>query len=255
MKSSLNLQMSQLVRRHGEYGFDEPMWPLLLGILGVIFLVSGFLNFWLFDILILGVICFMCAALFLLSATSYVYTTRRGKFQVWAEILLRLGLHGDEEILDLGCGRGTVLLMAAKLLQQGKATGIDVWRAHEQSGNALSVTQRNAEREGVAERIALHTADIQHLPFSDGSFDLVVSSMVIHNIQKQEGRQQAIDEAVRVLKPGGMLMIADFRETQLYGARLNELGMTEVTHRALGWRFWYSGPWAPTKLVSARKPF
>ncbi len=51
-----------------------------------------------------------------------------------------LDLHGDEELIDLGCGRGTVLLMAARLLPNGKATGVDVWRTHEQSGNALAVT-------------------------------------------------------------------------------------------------------------------
>jgi arsenite methyltransferase len=119
-----------------------------------------------FDIPVLGVICFVCAILFLFTAASYVYTTRWGKFQVWADILLRLGLRGDEYIIDLGCGRGAVLLMVASLLPKGKATGIDVWKANEQSGNALSVTQQNAEREGVAGRVALHTADMQHLPYT-----------------------------------------------------------------------------------------
>jgi ubiquinone/menaquinone biosynthesis C-methylase UbiE len=254
MESSLSLQARQLARRHGDYGFDEPVWPLLLGLLGISFLVLAYVSFWVFGIPVLGVICFVGAVMFLFSAASYVYTTRRGKFQVWAEVLLRLGLHGDEQIIDLGCGRGAVLLMAARLLPRGKAIGIDVWKTNEQSGNALPVTQHNAKREAVAERVELHTADMQHLPFSHGLFDLVVSSMTIHNIQDPEGRKQAIDEAVRVLKPGGRLVIADFHETQRYGERLGELGMTDVTQEALGWRFWYSGPWAAPKLVSARKP-
>ena len=79
-------------------------------------------------------------------------------------------------------------------------------------------------------------------------------SLAIHNIRNPEGRKQAINEAVRVLKPGGRLVIADFRETQRYGERLSELGMTEEAHHTLDWRFWYSGPWTATKLVSARKP-
>lgn len=49
-------------------------------------------------------------------------------------------------------------------------------------------------------------------------------------------------------------MIADFRQTQRYAERLRELGMIDVTHRALDWRFWYGGPWGATKLVSASKP-
>src|SRR5262249_2035059 len=181
-------------------------------------------------------------------------TTRRGKFQIWADILRQLELRGDEHLLDLGCGRGAVLLMAARLLPKGKAIGIDVWKANEQSGNALSVTQQNAEREGVAERVDLHTADMRQLPFSDASFDLAVSSMAIHNIQDLEGRKQSIDEAVRVLKPGGRLVIVDLHATQWYGERLRELGMTNITHQTLDWRFWYGGPWAAPKLVMAQKP-
>lgn len=134
METSLNMPSRQLVRRHGEYGFDEPVWPLLFGLLGVIFLILGLLSFWVFGIPVLGVICFVCAILFLFNVASYVYTTRRGKFQVWADILLRLGLRGDEHIIDLGCGRGAVLLMVASLLPSGKATGIDVWEGERAIG-------------------------------------------------------------------------------------------------------------------------
>jgi arsenite methyltransferase len=217
--------------------------------------VLGLLSWWIFGLPVFGVICLVCAIIFLLSAASYVYTTRYSKFQVWAAILLQLRLRGDEQVLDLGCGRGAVLLMATSLLPRGKATGIDVWKASEQSGNALAVTQQNAEREGVSEHVALQTADMQQLPFPDDSFDLVVSSLAIHNIPNPEGRKRAITEAVRVLRPGGRLVIADFRETGHYGEHLGELGMTEGCHRTLGWRFWYGGPWAATKLVSACKPF
>lgn len=253
MEDSLNLPSRQLAHRHGEYGFDEPVWPLLFGLLGVIFVVLGVLSFGRLDNLLFGGICFVCALLWFFTAASYLYTTRRGKFQVWADILLRLELRGDEQVLDLGCGRGAVLLMVASLLPRGKATGIDLWKTHEQSGNALSVTQQNAQREEVADRVALHTADMQRLPFPDGSFDVVVSSLAIHNIRRPDGRKQALGEAVRVLKPGGRLVIADFF-TRRYGEYLREFGMTDVTRRTLGWRFWYGGPWAAPSLVSARKP-
>ncbi len=234
-RDAMNRSVGKL---RGDYGFDELRWPLLLGLVGVLWLIFGLVSFSVFALPVLGVICFVCSTLFLFSAASYVYTTRRGKFQVWADILLQLGLRGDEQLLDLGCGRGAVLLMAARLLPRGKATGIDVWKAAEQSGNALSATKRNAELEGVADRVALETADMRQLPFSAGSFDLVVSSMAIHNITDPQGRRQAIEEAVRVLKPGGRLAIVDFRETGRYEEWLRELGMGEVSHHALGWRFW-----------------
>lgn len=243
-----------LSKRRGVYGFDETVWPFLLGCVGLLLLLCSLLNFWAFASPFLGLICLACAVLFLLNVVSYIYTTRHGKFRVWADLLLQLGLRGDERLLDLGCGRGAVLLMAAHLLPEGNATGIDIWKTREQSGNALAVTQQNAEREGVAERVTLHTADMRHLPFTDASFDLIVSSMAIHNIADDEGRVKAITEAERVLKPGGRLVIVDFRETPRYGKCLRELGMTDVIHQALGWRFWYGSPWAAPKLVRAQKP-
>lgn len=74
MESSLRLLTRQLAHRRGDYGFDEPVWPILLGLVGVIFLVLGLVSFWVFAIPVLGVICFVCAIIFLFSAASYVYT-------------------------------------------------------------------------------------------------------------------------------------------------------------------------------------
>ncbi len=91
------------------------------------------------------------------------------------------------------------------------------------------------------------------LPFDDGSFDLVVSSLAIHNIPSADGRAAAVDEALRVLRPGGRLALADFRYVRDHAARLRDGGLVPTTRR-LGWRFWYGGPWAGTTLVTATKP-
>jgi len=186
-----------------------------------------------------------------LSTASYVFTTRVGKFKVWARILADLGLRGDEDLLDLGCGRGAVLLAAAKLLPAGRTVGIDLWRA-DQTGNAPEATLRNAETEGVAARVTLRSGDMTSLPFEDHSFDVIVSSLAIHNIPNAAGRQAAIDEAVRVLRPGGRILIADLAFTRTYVARLRSQGLTETTRRNLGWRVWWGAPWFPTRLVTAR---
>ena len=185
----------------------------------------------------------------------FVHTTRAGKFAVWAELLDRLELKGDERLLDIGCGRGAVLLMAAQPLPRGRAVGVDVWSATDQSGNAEQVTRRNAALEGVAERVELHTADMRQLPFDDGSFDVVVSSLAIHNISGASERAKALREAARVLKKGGKLLIADIRHTRAYAGDLEACGLKITEHRSLGVRFWYAaGPWAATRLVAAIKP-
>ncbi len=183
---------------------------------------------------------------------SYAFTTRVGKFRVWAGILAGLELRGDETLLDLGCGRGAVLLAAAALLPAGHAIGADLWRA-DQSGNSPATTRRNAEREGVADRVAVVSADMVRLPFADGSADVVVSNLAIHNIAAAEDRRVAVDEAVRVLRPGGRLVLADLRFTGDHVARLQSLGLADVAHHDLGWRMWWGGPWVRTRLVTASK--
>ncbi len=191
----------------------------------------------------------------LLNAATFLHTTRSGKFAVWSELLDRLALKGDEQLLDIGCGRGAVLVMAAKRLPRGKAVGIDLWSTTDQSGNAEQVTRRNAALEGVSGRIELHTADMRLLPFDDESFDIVVSSLAIHNVTAARERAKALREAARVLKRGGTLMIADIRYTAAYARELEACGLTITDRRSLGVRFWFSfGPWAATRLVVAIKP-
>ena len=227
-------------RRRGSYGIDAPLAPAFLAGLAIFYfvlaIVTGRVRFWLVGSFALAVAAF------------YLYTTFRGKFVVWAELLDRLRLRGDERILDLGCGRGAVLLMAAQHLTTGRAVGVDLWRTVDQSGNSAEATQRNAAAEGVADRVELHTGDLTALPFEDNSFDVVLSSLAIHNISGRAGREKAIREAVRVLRPGGRLVIADIRATRQHQAQLAKLGMNDVAHRGLGWRCW------PTRVVTATKP-
>ena len=183
----------------------------------------------------------------------YVYATRWGKFVAWDRVLDDLRLQGDETLLDLGCGRGAVLLAAAKRLPRGRAIGVDLWRA-DQTENSQQATLANAALENVADRIEVHTADMTALPLADDSVDVVVSSLAIHNIPTHAGRRQALDQAVRVLRPGGRLAIADLWETRQHAAHLRELGWRNDKRRNLGWRMWYGGPWFSTRLVTATKP-
>ena len=233
------------LRPKGRYGVDAPRLLPVLVLLFIWNLVQGTMSGKLWP--------FLGAVVILPCAGLGFYASRRGKFLVWSQLVEALKLCGDEQILDIGCGRGAVLMLAAQHLTTGRAIGVDLWRKGDQSGNAAEATKRNAVAEGVADRVELRTADMTALPFENASFDVIVSSIAIHNVDRP-GRDKAIQEAVRVLRPGGRLMIADLLATRQYLARLKELGMTNVERTNLGWRMWWTGPWLRTHLVTANKP-
>ena len=231
--------------RRGQYGWDAPYMLVLPAVLIAFNVWQGLLTRRPWPFIGAGLVALFCGFGW--------HSSRRGKFIVWRQILDDLQMRGDERLLDVGCGRGAVLLMAAGRLTTGHATGIDLWRRQDQSGNAMEATRKNADAEGVADRVSLETADMTALPFAAGSFDLILSSLAIHNVPGQDKRDRAIEEIVRVLRPGGRVAIADLRNIKRYRERLEALGMADVSVRDLGWKMWWGGPWVPTKLVTARR--
>ena len=104
-------------KRRGSYGFDAPfLWPVFL-VLIVLSLIGGVLSNdpW----------SFVGTAAVIACISLAFYAATKGKFVVWEKLLNNFGFKGDEQVLDIGCGRGAVLLLAAKHLTTGKAVGID----------------------------------------------------------------------------------------------------------------------------------
>jgi arsenite methyltransferase len=237
---------------YGEYGYDAPYALVIFGLIAAISGLGAVIAWWRTPTHAAPIT--VCFVLFLVNTTSFFYTTRRGKFLEWERILDQTHLRGNEMVLDMGCGRGAVLTAVARRLTTGRVTGVDIWSTMDQSGNAKDVTLRNALLEGVGDRVYIETADMRSLPFSDATFDLVVSSLAIHNIRGNADRKRAISEGFRVLKSGGRLVIADIRATALYANVLRTLGASNVERHRLGWRFWWGNPVAATTLLTASKP-
>jgi arsenite methyltransferase len=237
--------------RRGDYGIDSPYVPAGLAAAAL----AGFAaaaTFAAISLCWLAGASLVAGAIFALSTLSFLWTTRRCKFIVWSELLDSLALRGNERLLDVGCGRGAVLLLAAQRLPSGRAIGVDLWSTADQSGNSARVTLRNAELEGVRDRIELHTADMRRLPFADASFDVVTSSLAVHNVADVQGRELALAEMLRVLKVNGTIMLADMRHTGEYDRYFSSQPNTRIERHRLGWRFWYGGPHAATTLVKVR---
>jgi ubiquinone/menaquinone biosynthesis C-methylase UbiE len=187
------------------------------------------------------------AALCLFYAAVMLWSSLVGKKRLRDRLVGALALRGDEQVLDAGCGRGLALIACAKALTTGKATGIDLWAAKDQSNNNPQATLANATMEGVSGRIVVETGDITKLPFADASFDAVISMIVIHNIPSQAGRDRALRELARVLKPGGRMVVYDLLHTTRYARVLQDAGVTvEVLSRNFLWLL-------PSRSLLARK--
>lgn len=246
------------VGRRGNYGVDTPMVPAVQAFLALVMLQLGFRQVTTFEDAqgwwLLG-----AGTILLGIALTYLHASRRGKFIAWSRMLGEFDLRGDEHILDLGCGRGAVTTLAAARVPRGRVLGIDAWREHNRlmsnrQGTELQIARRNAQLDGVTDRVDYQQGDIAELPFDGNRYDLVVSGLGVSALAGADRRQAAVDEALRVTKPGGRLALADIRHTRAYADRLTELGCEDVETRSMGWEVWYGGPWTPTVLVTARKP-
>jgi arsenite methyltransferase len=252
-----NVRVEELRKHRGDYGIDGGLTAILglvaMGAAGFVFAVLAFVHAQARRTR-LTILELLGGLALLQTISSYLYSTRRGKFTVWAGLLASQLWRGDEHVLDMGCGRGAILGIVAKLVPRGRAVGLDLWRSEDQSGNKPQATWRNLDIEGVRDRCELQTADMRAMPFPDSAFDFVVSNLAIHNIKGQKGRAQAIDEAVRILKPGGRLLIADLMWTRTYAELLRERGMEDVVERRPDWGLWYGALGLATGLVTATKP-
>jgi len=218
-----------------DYGVDAPgviRNLLIVAVLGFLLWLTMRLGWWSGDLsaggihLPLGHIAIWPAATCLLMAIWMLYDSRIGKIRDREKLLDAVQWTGNERVLDLGCGRGLMLIGAAQRLTTGMASGIDLWQAEDLSGNRPESTMENAAREGVADRVDVQTADMRKIPFPDATFDVIVSCAAIHNIYDAAGRRQAIAEISRVLKPGGEAVIDDIRHGREYAASFAANGCT-----------------------------
>ena len=233
-----------------DYGIDAPGVIRNLLVLGVVILAASLLvppfhigsayveprGFW-----ITGVSFLFFGGLMLLYSL-------RGKFRHRDRILALAKLRGDEDVLDVGTGRGLLLVGAAKKLVTGHGVGLDIWKTSDLSGNAREKTQAVLEQEGVADRCRLLERPAQDSGLPDASFDVIVSNLCLHNISAREERDAACREIARMLKPGGAAVISDFKNTGQYAKVFQAAGLT--VRRS--YHPWDTFP--PLTIVEAQKP-
>ena len=161
------------------------------------------------------------AVIFIFIGTYFAITHRmfsiRGKNiqgQVQDLILANLEWDGTGSILDIGCGNGPLSIKLARKYPAAKITAIDQWG----KGWNYSIQEctANANIAGVGEQITFQRESASNLPFEDNNFDVVVSNLTFHEVKDVPDKLQAIHEAVRVLKPGGVFVLQDLFLLQPY---------------------------------------
>jgi arsenite methyltransferase len=224
-----------------DYGLDAPHVVrnlFLIGGVGLLLWGSAAAGLWTGDIVIgpIGGVALRFPAIaqlfwgvgFTAGGLLMVWSSKIGKVRKREHLLDHVTWTGNEQVLDVGCGRGLMLVAAAKRLTTGKAIGIDKWQQEDLQGNRPEATLQNARLEHVAERVDVKTADMRELPFGDASFDVVLSCAAIHNIYSAAGRSKAISEIARVLKPDGRAVIDDIRHMEEYAEAFGRAGCPNV---------------------------
>jgi arsenite methyltransferase len=222
-----------------DYGIDAPGVVRNLLVIGATLIISGivFPTIHLGDVTILwSRSAFWPGGSCLLGGLLMLVYAKWGKFRHRDMMLNMLRWRGDEQVLDVGTGRGLLLIGAARRLTTGTATGIDIWSTKDLSGNSQERTQTNIDFEGVQDKVDLKSDDARKLSFPDASFDVILSNLCIHNIPDADGRAQACREIARVLKPGGITLISDFINTGTYqkifascGLKVSRTGINPFT--------------------------
>lgn len=227
-----------------KYGIDAPNIILYFGLGGGIGMALGAV-FW-NDYVFLALPILLMSSIFFFEALWMLYSSLRGKFSRIDWMVSQLELVGSEKVLDVGCGKGSLLIRVAREIKEGRAYGIDIWRNQDLSKNCIEKTKENIRIERVEQKTEVQSADMRKLPYEDAFFDCVVASLAIHNIEVKSEREKALKEIDRVLKPGGRIAILDFQKIHEF-AQFFQTGY-QVSLSPLQWQMF-----PPTRVLFATK--
>ncbi|OPX98052.1 MAG: Demethylmenaquinone methyltransferase [Syntrophorhabdus sp. PtaB.Bin006] len=124
-------------------------------------------------------------------------------------VFQNLSLPLSAVFLDLGCGKGSYTIAAAKAMgPQGTVYGVDAWQ------EGLEELQKNATSEGLRNITTIHANLNEHIPLEDASVDVCFMAAVLHDLLRESPGEIALAEIARVLRTAGRLFIIEFKKIE-----------------------------------------
>jgi len=127
------------------------------------------------------------------------WTTREATFK--RRLLEQVALRPGERVLDLGCGTGTLALMAKQAQPAAELVGLDA--------DPAMLSQAKAKAHAAGVEVRFDEGRSNELPYESASFDRVLSTLFFHHLD-DDVKRATLAEIARVLRPGGELHVADW---------------------------------------------
>lgn len=138
-----------------------------------------------------------------------------GERAIKRRLIEQAAITPGHDVLDLGSGTGTLVLLVKELCPDARVSGVDI------DPRILAIARRKVAAAGVDVRLVEGSAT--EPPFPPGSFDRVLTTLVLHHLTTPQKRE-ALAAARRLLRPGGQLHVADWGKPQNALMRLAALG-------------------------------
>ncbi len=158
---------------------------------------------------------------FLFPLYAYMmFSQRGGKLQekFYDLIIQRLGEDVKGKILDIGSGNGVLAVKLAQHYGDVEVTGIDYWGKDWEYSKR--VCEKNAQAANVENRVHFQKGDAAALDFADNTFEGAISNLTFHEVKSVADKKSVLQEALRVVKPGGTFAFIDyFYDENYYGKK------------------------------------
>ena len=153
----------------------------------------------------------------------YLFSPKGGNVQnkILELLMSQINWNGCGNALDIGCGSAALTIKLAKKYNNAKVTGVDYWGGS--WGYSKKRCEENSSLEGVSSRTDFIRASASKLPFSDNSFNLVVSNLTFHEVKDSENKYEVVKEALRVVQKGGCFVFQDLFLLNTSYPDINEL--------------------------------